>query len=969
MTASASTPVLRELLDEARAKKYEHGVLGVRAKPYWPAETRTFTHHQVRVRIEPCVSALAVREALLSRRRDEWLIVLTDRTDEDLGAGVLSHFVGHRLRTPDPWAAVRNRFAATGIDPAIFAAAGDRDVATGLLAAAPPDGWPPAPGGVLTRAHAFGAVAAARLGLSDPVIDIAAVLGWTAGPSLPERISDLRALAGDPVTDAVLGWAAERAGVIAPAMLHLLRGGEARDVIPLGLVAGVLADARDHRAAEDAQVARDALIRMEARFGGAVLPSAALTSWAAEASAVVTGMLRATGRKASDEDAERKKTGEALLARADHLLDGVRAAGLADASDLLPSGLTRRFAALAAELRAAGATSGSRAESDPDRAIVTRDGLDRVERAWASVAAHHLAGDDRRTHAFHAAVRLTRWLAGAAPDGGMSGADGGELPGLMRRHADQDAWADSAVNDVAAGVSDPELGAGLAAVLGAARARRAAHDTGFAAALVRYTRDNRADAGVLRVEDLLRDVVLPLARQAPVLLLVLDGMSAGVGTEVVASVLGRPRDGWAEALLTGESRRAAALAVLPTLTEVSRASLLSGALRRGGQDTERTGYAALVGAHGLTGAPLFHKGPLDGKRPGYAVADDVAAAITDVTRYPLVTCVLNSVDDALDRSDPGGTDWGADTVKHLDPLLDRARHAGRTVILTADHGHVIERRQGNQRPYPDMSSGRSRGASPPPGDGEVLISGERVLLHDKTAVLAVDEALRYGPVKAGYHGGASPAEVIVPVVVLVSGAVPADSGLRLAPPQEPSWWTDPVLPAEPALPTAPATSRAAATRVPATAPRPGKPAADLAKRPDETMATLFDVPGQEPASQARATVPALAPPASSGPEATAEAVLASPAYKENKKRAGRVTVTDAQVGALLAALAGTPSRRLAPVAAASALQVSPVVLRGAVMQAQQLLNIDGAGVIRIDADGATVILDGAALAEQYGVRL
>ncbi|MGH3292555.1 MAG: BREX-2 system phosphatase PglZ, partial [Trebonia sp.] len=812
------------------------------------------------------------------------------------------------------------------------------------------------PGGVLTRAHAFGAVAAARLGLIDPVIDIAAVLGWAAAPSLPEQISDLRMLAGDQVTGAVLAWTAERAGVIAPAVLHLLRGGEARDVIPLGLVAGVLADARDNRAVDDAQVARDALIRMEARFGGVVLPSSALTSWAAEASAVVTAMLRA---------AARKESGETLLARADHLLEGARAAGLADGSDLLPSGLTRRFAALAAELRAA---TGSRAETDPDRAIVTKDGLDRVERAWASVAAHHLAGDDGRTHAFHAAVRLTRWLADASPDGGAG------LPGLLRRHADQDAWADSAVNDVAAGASDPELGAGLAAVLGAARARRAAHDTGFAAVLADYTRDDRADQGVLRVEDLLPTVVMPLARQAPVLLLVLDGMSAGVGTEVVASILGRPRDGWAEALLNGQSRRATALAVLPTLTEVSRASLLSGELRRGGQDTERNGYAALALAGGLTGAPLFHKRPLDSARPGYAVADDVAAAITDVTRYPLVTCVLNSVDDALDRSDPGGTSWGADTVKHLDPLLERARYAGRIVILTADHGHVIERRQGAQRPHPDMSSSRSRGAGTPPGDGEVLVTGGRVLLHDGTAVLAVDEKLRYGPIKAGYHGGASAAEVVVPVTVLVPGAVPADSRLRLAPPQEPSWWTDPVLPAGPVPSMASASGvsaggRAPGTRTPTSAPRPTKPAPDLAKRPDETASTLFDMPGPVPSAHTRAAAPEPATPASSGPQATAEAVLASPAYKANKKRAGRVSVSDAQVGALLAALAGSPSQRLAPVASASALQVPPVVLRGAIMQAQQLLNIDGAAVIRIDADGATVILDGAALAEQYGVRL
>jgi hypothetical protein len=37
-----------------------------------------------------------------------------------------------------------------------------------------------------------------------------------------------------------------------------------------------------------------------------------------------------------------------------------------------------------------------------------------------------------------------------------------------------------------------------------------------------------------------------------------------VGAEVVASVVARTGDGWAEALLAGQSRRGAALAVLPT---------------------------------------------------------------------------------------------------------------------------------------------------------------------------------------------------------------------------------------------------------------------------------------------------------------------------------------------------------------------------------------------------------------------
>jgi hypothetical protein len=138
------------------------------------------------------------------------------------------------------------------------------------------------------------------------------------------------------------------------------------------------------------------------------------------------------------------------------------------------------------------------------------------------------------------------------------------------------------------------------------------------------------------------------------------------------------------------------------------------------------------------------------------------------------------------------------------------------------------------------------------------------------------------------------------------------------------------------------------------------------KRADETTITLFDVPEPKPESHA---VPEPTGPASPGPETVTATVLASLTYKANKKRAGRVSVSDAQVGALLTALAASPSRRLAPVAAASALEVSPVLLRGAIMQAQQLLNIDGAAVIRIDADGATVILDEAALQEQYGIRL
>ena len=200
-----------------------------------------------------------------------------------------------------------------------------------------------------------------------------------------------------------------------------------------------------------------------------------------------------------------------------------------------------------------------------------------------------------------------------------------------------------------------------------------------------------------------------------------------------------------------------------------------------------------AGENGIASPPIFHKKPLDSSLPGYALPADVASAIADVTRWPLVTCVLNTIDDALDRADPGGTEWTAAAVRHLLPLLERARYAGRIVILTADHGHVVERRQGTQRPYPETSSGRSRSAAEPAavtGRSSSPAAGSRCTAG--RAVLAVDERVRFGPLKAGYHGGATPAEAVVPVAVLVAGGVPEGTGLHLAPPQEPSWWADPV---------------------------------------------------------------------------------------------------------------------------------------------------------------------------------
>ena len=161
---------------------------------------------------------------------------------------------------------------------------------------------------MLTRDHALGAVAAAHLGLTDPVIDATSVLAWTADPEFVTWVADLRALAGDALAGTVLDWAAERAGAAGPTLGHLLRAGEARDAVPLGLVAGLVSPGPSvNGTAETAQLAREALIRLEPRFGGAPPASAVLRSWAGEASAVLAGMLQDPASRGNGESPARPR--------------------------------------------------------------------------------------------------------------------------------------------------------------------------------------------------------------------------------------------------------------------------------------------------------------------------------------------------------------------------------------------------------------------------------------------------------------------------------------------------------------------------------------------------------------------------------------------------------------------------------------------------------------------------------------
>ncbi len=436
----------------------------------------------------------------------------------------------------------------------------------------------------------MGSVAQDRLAFPESVVDLASVLLWTADPELAVLIGNLREDAGSALTDAVLDWIADRCGTVSAPARHLLNTGTGRDAVPLGLVGGVLARAVAVGDAERARIGREGLIRLEPRIGRSSVPGRVLEVWSAECESTILGLHN---------DLTRRRQAEALLRRADELVAEAQAEALADDSDWLRGGLSRRFAALAEALRRAFAGRADQHADRPDEPWIDSADLDAIEEAWSQVAAHHLATrDDHRLGPFHAAVRLARFL-GPGSVVPSEVAVGARMAELIARHVRHDAWADSAVNDAAAGVTDAALSAGLTAVLAAASTRRSSHDAAFAQALARYTEQDGQNSALLggwHIEDVLRQAVFPVAASTPVLLLVLDGMAVSTAVEVVASVLDRASEGWAEAVLPGTQGRAAALATLPTLTEVSRACLLTGRLVVGGQDVERAGTKSSAAA-------------------------------------------------------------------------------------------------------------------------------------------------------------------------------------------------------------------------------------------------------------------------------------------------------------------------------------------------------------------------------------
>lgn len=878
-------------------------VLGMRSpmRLNWP---ETVECRNRRFRLAWCTSELDVIERLDATDGDsgEGVVILTPLDSTALGNDVAARLPRGRLEQSDRWIALRDAFRARDVDPRLRRF---RWLADLLLENIPAAGYPTAAGGMLDLESAWRALLEQVLALPDGRADTATLLTWTLDLVRLDRFCRLP----DEARNAVVERLAAAGGDAPRAILAAAAAGHGGDALPIGLICGVIFGEHDPRPA-----LREAAVRLEPLLGGGgVEPEAGR----ALAEAARRELLRL---EASDPIQAR-----VIQERADLLLANVRADSAAALSPALSSGLDRRMIE-AADAIAAAATS------------QTADDAARAWRAVQHAAGHDRAGDrSKRIGRLKMAARLTLWLATPERPATQS------MPAAAAWYATDGGFVDRARDALQKGDALPEVAAAYARTLEQATTRREQENRAFAMVLRDWNTGGGRGVDPLPIEKLLDEVVAPLASMAPVLLLVLDGLSFAVWRDLAETIV-RPR--WTEIYPTGQAAVRVAVAVMPSVTEVSRASLFCGTLTQGDQGVERAGFAAhrgLVAASRVGHPPvLFHKADL---ASGPELGLPVRQALAD-PQQKIVGVVHNAVDAQLAGSDQIELSWSAEGLRQVTALLHTARDAGRILIVTGDHGHMLEAGT-------TLNAGgigdrwRVGGAA---GEGEVALSGGRLRSPDGSAVViaAWSERLRYAGRRSGYHGGASPQEALVPVAIF-SAAATIPAGWVEAPPAEPAWWLGATEP----VPVA----------VPPVIPGPNRASGGRARPIDANQPELF-APARAATADTQAPIQAAGPATATGAPSWFAALLASDAYGVQRRLAGRGAPPDEQMQALLTALAARGGR-LSRASLAQALSAPSLRVGGLVNAARRVLNLDQAQILVIDGD--EVIFDERLLRTQFSL--
>ena len=835
-------------------------------------------------------SSLEVREYLLGAEREgQRLVILTPLSPQELGDDVVGRFCKGALIPLSAKDSLKDLFRVNGMDPFILA---NRWFAEALLESIPPRGVSPVPSGFLDLETAWGLILSERMGLKPNRPDLLDLLDWSTGSGVRGLLLGLR----PEVLHGFRDWIRQSAGPAGESILDCVLAGYGAEAPALGICFQVVCPEGEGAVSQEL---RDAAVRLERFAANKPFSAPAIQAW----------------KKASVEYLQRIERGggspkaQSICDRSDWLLDQVNASQFAHLSDYSPAGFTARLKQYCEAL-----LQGMTARDT--------DVLHKLADQACKITAHREARRvPERIHKVEMSLRLLRWLKGQP----VIRSDFAEA---VEQFVQEGSYVDWARYYLSFGDSLGELASAYARLLELATARREEQNLGFG----RLAAEQAVLAdqpGVVLIENVLKEVVAPIAKDRPALLIVLDGMSYSVFRELTVSLVHR---GWQPVKRPELKTDCPVIAALPTTTERSRLCLLTGTLET--ENDEVAGFRkneALAAASTRSHPPtLFLKGQLT-QDDRLGLSNEVLNEIASARR--VVGAVVNAVDDHLHSGDQIFVAWDLSKLPLLEQLLAAARQAGRWVVLTSDHGHVLDY-QSTLR-HSDAGGDRYRSADRPPEPDEVLIKGFRVgTTLGGGFVAPCSEKVYYTSRRNGYHGGVTPQELIVPLAVLVAENFDLGAWLPV-PPEEPAWWNgDKIAPP------------IAATVTPAAAPQ--KPAGQGKAKPQQEL-PLFGVPK---------------PPVEPARESWMDRLLSCQLFTQQCQQAGRTVPQKDQVRLILAAL-DERNGVILKSALSQRVQIPGLRINGVLAVLRRVLNIDGYPVLMLDEDGETVRLNRQLLLKQF----
>jgi hypothetical protein len=462
----------------------------------------------------------------------------------------------------------------------------------------------------------------------------------------------------------------------------------------------------------------------------------------------------------------------------------------------------------------------------------------------------------------------------------------------------------------------------------------------FAKGLADWTSVGSTDIGVIGVEHVLDRVAAQVASQKnKVLMVVLDGMSWAVCHELLKDIR---EDHWYESTLNEDSSiPPPVIAALPSETKYSRTTLLSGQLTEGDFQAERKAFKehpALLSRSDKRKPPvLFHKKDITTGSRG-AVSEELSKALLD-DKQTIVGVVINAIDDRLANAQQVRDNWTINRINPLGALLRLARDSSRVVILASDHGHVWHRADAQYEPSTEGSRWRHNEGGVT--EGEIVVSGKRVIPAD-AIIVPWSETIHYKRKQHGYHGGATPQEMVCPLVILRDKSS-ENPGLRECAYPDPEWWSP----------------------APVASPVESEPVIQVAvpKGPP----TLFDhlePEVEDPLHSGGRPSPRPVPIVQGD---WIDKLLKSQAYRDQRAKIKRHPLEDATVRASLEALVENGSI-MTPVAFANASHIPVARLHGVFTQLQRILNVDGYEIITMDRSENRVELSIPKLKRQFDIE-